>query len=96
MNGDPGKGEVSVAPIREAVLEAVSAGATWSSICRELGWKKHRKREPFEDVTRLKRALGIVPYTDTRGPGQFRRQLAYPTAVAIVRAIDRDPVEFGL
>lgn len=83
-------------PTRAAVLEAISAGASWSSSCRQLGWKKHRKRDPSEDVSRLKKMLGVAPYTDKRGPGQFKRQLAYPVAVAIIRAIDRDPVDFGL
>ena len=86
------------APIREAVEHAVASGDyTYSSICRSLGWTRKRVKGGIGDTSRLKRGVGLLPSKDSSGNCTvFTRTMRYDNAVRVVRAIDRDPVEFGL
>ncbi len=81
-------------PIREAVVAAASNGTTYCAISRRLGWtKKNRRNGKAGDSTRLKRRVGLARESTTQ---TFTQMIRRDLAAEIVRAIDRDPVEFGL
>lgn len=98
---------IPVDPIREAVLEAEREGLSRSEICRRLGWTRERakqpprrrkdKRVPQADTSRLARRLGLLPNKDGNGDYTLVTvTIRYDIAVAIIRAIGRDPVDLGL
>ena len=82
-----------VIPIRNAVLKYISNGNTKAQICRSLGLIRNNK----VDTTRLDRLLGIA---STKSNGIKRdypnKRIKYDIAVRIIRAINLDPVDFGL
>ena len=78
-------------PIREAVERAEQTdGLSMALIAERLGWKRP-DRTGIGDGSRLSRRLGR-----TTIDGEYTRALRYDLAVAIIRAIDRDPVDFDL
>lgn len=81
-------GWVENAPIREAVLSAVQNGTNYHRIACQIEGDPRRG-----DTTRLKRRLGLVPESKK---GTISTLVRYDIAVAICRAIDRDPVDLGL
>lgn len=95
MSGVHGKGigEVDNAPPREAVLAEIETGReTWSTLCYRIGWTEKDGRA---QVSRLKRRLGAAPF-QLRGEDHISRSVTHETAVAIVEALDLDPVDFGI
>lgn len=83
-------------PIREAVEQAERGGLGGTEIARRLGWmgsmRSNGKR--YGDITRLRRRLG---QKQTHGRYVLTTQtIRIDIAVAIIRAIGRDPVELGL
>jgi hypothetical protein len=87
---------VATGPIREAVLAAVREGRTFGGIAFSLGWGRPGKTAGAGDGARLKRHVGLMSHHNGRGYSSVAEHLRYDTAVAILRAIDRDPVWFGL
>jgi hypothetical protein len=100
---------VALPPIQQAVQQYLSEGHTYGEICIVLGWMKpeqnrDKKRKPIPDTGRLLRCLGMHDMysstTRSNGTGykyKYRnKRLSYQNAVRIVRAIERDPVEFDL
>lgn len=88
-------GEVPNAPIREAFEES---GLNAATVCRRLGWVSSSGQP---DTSRLQRRLGLrAGMKGGHGPARQSQAtwaaVRYETAIAIVRAIDRDPVDFGL
>ena len=83
-------------PIRTAVEEVEAEGISASMICRRLGWMR-RDRVEVGDVTRLRRRIGQKPLSPgSHGGRKYTHMVRYDIAVAIIRAIDRDPVDFDL
>ena len=79
-----------VQPIRDAVLKYISNGNTKSQICRSSGIIK-------SDTTRLDRLLGIAPTSSNGIKREYpNKRIKYDIAVRIIRAINLDPVDFGL
>ncbi len=90
--GEKAEGWIPATPIREAVERSEM---TASEICRQLGWLRNHNGSP--DSTRLNRALGRSLFSGHGGYGRGKaKMLHYQTAIAILRAIDRDPVDFDL
>lgn len=82
-----GPGAVDVTPLREAVA---ASGVSLNTIARRIGFTVVRA-----DTARLKRYLGILPYTRS-GASYPAQTIAYDHAVAICRAAGVDPVEAGV
>lgn len=102
---------VEVGPIRDAVLAVVLSpdGPSWADICNRLGWARWRctngpgtPEHWSAETTRLKRTLGLVKAHGGRRPGggayppRCYRCVTRDNAAKIIRAIGRDPWEFGL
>lgn len=83
-------------PIREAVEQAEREGMSASEIALRLGWTSgYRRRHGRQaDTSRLGRRLGRTANSD--GHCSFSQALRYDIAVAIIRAVDREPHEFDL
>jgi hypothetical protein len=85
----PMKQMIEVNQIQIAVLEAIEKGDSYSRVCKRLGWVDERGKA---DTSRLQRSIGLR----TISGGYFGHRMESRTAVQIIRAIGRDPVEFGL
>ncbi len=87
-------GDVANRPLAEAFL---ASGLSASEVCRRLGWVDKRN---YAETSRLKRRLGLM--MGMKGGTNKSKQLVYwtgmryETAVAITRALNLDPVDFGL
>jgi hypothetical protein len=77
----PVTGEIDVRPFREAFEQS---GLSLSEIARRCGWTR-------VDQPRAGRALGFH-----RDHGEYRQRLRYETAVALMEALDLDPIDVGL
>lgn len=64
-------------------------------ICEELGWFKRERDGDVPDVTRLKRVLGIEGKMLVAGM-TYATEIEEKLAIEILRAMDFDPVDFGL
>ena len=73
-------------PTAALAKAAEDSGLSMSEIARRLEWTR-------PDVPRLKRALGLQP--DDKN-GRPRMACRYETAVKIIRALDLDPMDYGL
>lgn len=103
--GTGGPGEVPVAPLREVFLRMEPGSRTSSHpgrypkdaanlIAERLGWYDHNGRL---DGPRVRRALGLRLYPVGHGyPPATRRHVTRDMAVRMCRAMDLDPVDFGL
>ena len=84
-------------PIRRAVERYIREDHTWGEICRTLGWTRTVDGKP--DTTRLKRSLGLAT-EKRRKNGKLKKlttkSMNSKTAIQIIRAIERNPNEFGL
>lgn len=90
--------QIPLTPLRErfAYLEE-RYGITAADIARELGWtRKKRARDGALDVTRVKRALGLVENHDRGGCTYVQQYTSYEQAVRLCRALDMDPFEAGV
>ena len=95
------RGEIDVAPFREAALEAIANGATWSELAFRMGYVRKDKRTAnldgkAADITRLKRRLGVVDEYHSNGRRYRTKGISYEIAVRVVKALERDPVDFGV
>ena len=92
------RGELDVAPFREAILKEIEGGTTWSELCFRIGYTRTDKSRPSgrsADTTRLQRLVGCREDI-SHGKRHFRGAISYETAVKIVKALERDPVDFGV
>jgi hypothetical protein len=93
-------GLVPVAPLRDATLAAIDKGElNWADLARGLGYIKGKDHHP--DTTRAQRLLGVVKAWGGRhgngsNPPKLRTEMTYDNAVAVVRALGCDPVDFDL
>ena len=78
---------LNIGPIREAVVRILSKNTTKTEICNKLGWVSNNGRS---ETSRLDQTIGI------KNKFNNKKTMRYDNAVKIIRAIDRDPVEFGL
>lgn len=76
-------------PVDDIRSALQSSGLSLSLICRRLGWVS---REGKAETAKLSRVVGLTPQTS----GYTNRNMHYDNAVAIARALDRDPVDLGL
>ncbi len=83
-------------PIREAVEHAERHGMSKSLICERLGWTRTRRGKRSSETSQLDRRIGRRADVGRQGEHYLSRTIHYDVAVKIVRAIDRDPYEFGL
>jgi len=81
------------APLREAFLES---GLTLSEVCYRLGWTRMQNARVIADVSPLKRALGLQPWTNGQGRSYTSRLVGTEKAARILRALDLDPIDFDL
>lgn len=102
MDRAAGAEMLDVAPFRDAVLEALRRpdnDLTWYELCGRLGWVASNGRR---ETSRLQRRLGLMREWGGRFPDgsvkppEFRKRISYENAVAVVRAIDADPVDFDI
>ena len=90
-----------VAPFRRGAEEAVDSGLfTWSELAHNMGYHRQNGR-PGGDTTRLRRRLGILPYSQSRRAGRkaptyFAQTIHYDVACLLVEALGVDPVDFGV
>lgn len=87
---------VQTAALRDAFKRS---GKTYTEACRALGWERRQGAAGRcqAETTRFKRAIGLVPQGTRRGrPGKASTTINYDLAVDIIRALDFDPVDFGL
>jgi hypothetical protein len=84
------RGAVEVAPLREAFLRS---DRTAADVARELGWTTRRN---VADGPRVRRVLGLRPYTTRSGGKRYTERCDESTAVNILRALNLDPWEVGL
>lgn len=88
---------VPVDGLREAVQRSLTPR---SDICRELGWVRTRESASgtltILDVRRLARCLGEIPFGGDKNRHITKRTVRADTALAIVRAINLDPVDIGI
>lgn len=86
------------APIREAVRRAIGKGeVNWHELSVRLGWSREHGGYTHGDTSRLKRRLGIMPNTAARGYERYYSEyIRYELACAIIRALDLDPVDYGV
>ena len=80
---------VSVEPLREAFLRS---GLTLSELARRCGWVHNGKA----DVSGTARRLGLEPQRIRGGLGRKTELIDYERAVAVVKALDVDPVDVGV
>lgn len=71
--------------LREAFLRS---GKSLGEVAVACGWVK-----TSADTSRVARALGLIR---SGGDRKVNRTLPYETAVALVRAMDLDPVDYGV
>lgn len=93
------EGRVDVAPVREAVLEAISLGhVQWAAIARELGYYRNdRGGCRYADSSRVKMMLGIKPTRDKRYcQAYYAKTIRVELVERICEIIDVMPVEVGL
>ena len=91
----PRHGELDVSPFRELLKKRVSEGYTLTDIAFDAGF--FNKSDNGGDTSRLQRAAGIMGQKNGKGVSYPpSRTVTYETAVRIVRACDRDPVDFDL
>lgn len=64
------------------------SGLSLAELARRLQWY-------HPDTQRVKRTLGINPEL-TRGCHIYRKAVRYDTALRIIRALDADPIDYGL
>jgi len=82
--------EIPTAMLREALERS---GLTPTDVARSLGWYVHGRA----DGRRVARAIGLVTTNMGHGYGHKRQQTTtYDRAVAIIRAMGFDPVDFDL
>lgn len=88
---------VPIEGLREAVQRSLTPR---SDICRELGWVRTRQgvsgTRMTSDTTRLARCLGEVPSGGEKNRQTVKKTVHIDTALAIVRAINLDPVDIGI
>jgi hypothetical protein len=83
------------------VLQAalVDSGLTLVEVARQLGWTRRRagatNGETDVDLTRVARRLGLKPWT-SRGKTYVQKTVPYEAAVELIRAMDVDPVDYGI
>lgn len=65
------------------------SGLTASQLAARLGWYS-------ANASRVRRQLGLKPHQKTGGQRVPQRRVPYSRAVEIVRALDLDPVDYGL
>jgi hypothetical protein len=90
---------ISVKPFRDACEEAVQTGqfSSWAALAVACGYeRKLRGREGQGDMSRLKRTLGIYGTSPSSRARYPRMGIHAATALNIIRALGRDPVDFGL
>lgn len=83
---------VPVQPLQDAVI---ASGMTYGQIALRCGWIRNDRERPTGDSTRLKRRIGMSPYT-TRGKKHTQLFTSYENAVLIARAINADPIDVGI
>src|SRR5689334_18860258 len=90
--------QVEVSIIREAVEEYIKeTNSTWSDVCRLLSWKTaHQRYSRQQDISRLYKMLGMMAYNSKGKPGIYKKYMQEKTALKIIEAIGRDPVEFDI
>lgn len=64
---------------------------SWSGLARTL-WGP-RTDKSGGDSTRVRRALGILPYTPTTAGPRYTQTINYELAARIIRAVGLDPCE---
>lgn len=79
---------IDVQPISQAVNQYIEQGNSWNTIARELGFVSNGKPES----RRVKIMLGLTK----NGRGKMAESITYESAVLILHAIGRDPVDFGI
>jgi hypothetical protein len=87
---------ISNARIRKAFERS---GLSSSTVALRLGWHAKVDRPSFEvrgDTARLKRMLGICHVIDRDGTRRHQRMISERNAVAILTAMNVDPVDVGL
>lgn len=84
---------VPVEPLREAVRRSM---VPRSDICRELGWVRTNKGRVILDTRRLARSLGEIPYGGEKNRQTVKQKVRVDTALAVIRAINLDPVDLGI
>lgn len=77
---------VDIDPLRKAVLRCEQFGTTRSEICERIGWTP-------ADTSKLARGIGVMPGQRT---GTLATTIPEPLAVAILHAINLDPVDVGI
>ena len=100
----PRTDRIPVAPVREAVERRMhelrryergdlfpGAIVSWSSLASCL-WGP-RPDKPTGDSTRVRRALGILPYTPTTAGPRYTQTINCELAARIIRAVGLDPCE---
>jgi hypothetical protein len=95
-------GKVPNAAIREAVEAAIASGELrdYADLSERLGWSKGVNRP--RETSRIRRMLGQMKAHGGRKtdggayPPRLYTAMPYEQAVAVVRAINRDPHEFDL
>lgn len=80
--------------LREAV-EKLAERESWHELALRIGWRRPVARAHHEhgEVTRLQRALGIVP---EGGKSKSTKWMREDTALTIARGLDIDPIDIGL
>lgn len=88
---------VDVGPLAKAFEQS---GLSASEVCRRLGppYVKHQRgRSDFPQTSTLKRTLGLMASHSSQNQQQYKsKKIHIDRASAIIRALDRDPYEFGL
>jgi hypothetical protein len=82
---------VEVAPIRDAFLRS---GLTLSDVAWNAGWMRLHRGKVWADASRVGRCLGLKAQSSRAGERRFVKRVHYEVAVALVRAIGYDPVDF--
>lgn len=99
---------VDVSIIKEAFDDS---DISLSELARRLDWTrtksvldtrwnaqaKRRRVEGFADISRVKRALGMMPYNPGHGrANRYRSKMSESQAIIILEALGLDPHEVGL
>jgi len=88
---------VLVEPIRIAVEKYLKENEkTLTKLAYELGWINHRTKPSCGDLSRLRRTLGMRSVKRRDGTYGFQVRVNHKTALLLIKAIDRDPWEFGI
>lgn len=64
------------------------SGMSYCELARRLGWYR-----TIPDASKLKQVLGVTRWKRDR---PHQKRVHYETALALCRALDMDPVDFGL